>query len=506
MHIAIEGLDGVGKTSTAKELAKQIKGVYFSKAFHLMRDTSGVYDNFTSIVECGGTDSRNYSSYGTRSSFLYSKLMGYNVVTERYFCTNYAVKPDTQTLDEIRLNINYFGYPDITFILYCDPKTNYQRMYDRNPYDKDFEKLKEHKAFYEKLLKAAKIIGLRYYFLDTTNLTLLQVVNSLLNIINDKSNLNVECLSQNSSWYVQGSRLYIKDNHDISLQDFSRNIDLSNIDQLFIPKSINHIPPALFEFLPNIKRINVDSENQYYMSCNGVLFSKDGNRLLRVPVSYDSDTYIVPQNVLQVGYNAFKNCHIKYIEINDNCREIGYISFWGCAELKRISIGNRLKKIGRMAFLGCTALTIIDTNTTALTFKNGILLNDKGDIVSSFGSHSELINNTKVNAWAFAGNKRINDLKLGENVKRIGPYAFVDSTIESLIINSPIEIHDYAFWNCKKLNFIVFRSRNISRIAHELFYNIGHDVKICVPKGTSDMYKISFKNCNDGITIEEMEM
>lgn len=73
MLVAVEGLDGVGKTSTAKELAKMIDGTYFSKGFHLMRDTTGKYDNFTSIAECIGTDFNIISEYGTRSTFLYCK-------------------------------------------------------------------------------------------------------------------------------------------------------------------------------------------------------------------------------------------------------------------------------------------------------------------------------------------------------------------------------------------------------------------------------------------------
>ena len=42
MHIAIEGLDGVGKTQTAKLLAKQYNFTFIEKPLHYLTDTNGM--------------------------------------------------------------------------------------------------------------------------------------------------------------------------------------------------------------------------------------------------------------------------------------------------------------------------------------------------------------------------------------------------------------------------------------------------------------------------------
>lgn len=54
MHIAIEGMDGAGKTSQAKVLAKRIGGEFIAKSFHEMHDTSGIYDSFVTIDKYTG--------------------------------------------------------------------------------------------------------------------------------------------------------------------------------------------------------------------------------------------------------------------------------------------------------------------------------------------------------------------------------------------------------------------------------------------------------------------
>jgi thymidylate kinase len=42
MHIAIEGLDGVGKTSTAKLLADEIGFKFIEKPMHYLTDVDGI--------------------------------------------------------------------------------------------------------------------------------------------------------------------------------------------------------------------------------------------------------------------------------------------------------------------------------------------------------------------------------------------------------------------------------------------------------------------------------
>ena len=504
MQIAIEGLDGVGKTSTAKALAERLHGVYFSKAFHLMRDTSGVYDTFTSVAECGRSEASARSSYGVRSAFLYAKLSGIPVVTERYYCTNYASKPEQNTLDEIYWNMDYFGRPDLTFLLYCDPETNYQRMYGRNPNDKDFWKLKEHKAFYERLLAAAQKLGLHYKFLDTTRLSLPQVVDALMDLVQSSGSPS-ELQPPSYCWQVKGNQLSMGRSHGYFSYNAISDRDLPNVEQLLISAETEQVPASVLGKLPNLKQIHVDCDHKQYASFDGALFSKDGSRLIRVPAACDRTSYVVPASVRQIQYNAFQDCRLQTIEIDDNCVDIGYIAFWGCEKLKRLSLGKHTENIGRMAFIGCKSLVQIETKNTSFSFEAGILRNDAGDIVAAFDAPCASVRSRRIPAWSFARNQSIGHLEIGPEVERIGPYAFADSSLEVLDVQSPVEINDYAFLNCRRLRCLFFHSKTVPRIAHELLYHVGHHVDVIIPSGMMNVYQAAFKNCAEDVVIKEYD-
>ena len=49
MHIAIEGMDGAGKTSVAKLLAEKIGFKFVEKPLHYMLDEDGTLDNYMRV-------------------------------------------------------------------------------------------------------------------------------------------------------------------------------------------------------------------------------------------------------------------------------------------------------------------------------------------------------------------------------------------------------------------------------------------------------------------------
>ena len=55
MHIAIEGLDGVGKTQTAKLLAKTLGFEFIEKPLHYLTDLQGM-DNYLRIMNTINTE------------------------------------------------------------------------------------------------------------------------------------------------------------------------------------------------------------------------------------------------------------------------------------------------------------------------------------------------------------------------------------------------------------------------------------------------------------------
>ena len=73
-----------------------------------------------------------------------------------------------------------------------------------------------------------------------------------------------------------------------------------------------------------LEEIHVSPENETYSEKDGVLFSKNGQRLIRVPVAYNCKDYIIPDCVTEVGTYAFRGCkNICSVVFHDNISKIG---------------------------------------------------------------------------------------------------------------------------------------------------------------------------------------
>jgi hypothetical protein len=94
-----------------------------------------------------------------------------------------------------------------------------------------------------------------------------------------------------------------------------------------------------FDSCINLTSINVDQKNQNYSSVDGVLFNKDGTKLIRYPAGRQG-SYTVPDAVKTISYGAFKDCvgltsiviPISVIDI-----DFSYI-FIGCINLTSINV------------------------------------------------------------------------------------------------------------------------------------------------------------------------
>jgi len=97
-----------------------------------------------------------------------------------------------------------------------------------------------------------------------------------------------------------------------------------------------------------------------YSSENGVLFDKSKTTLICYPRGKTVDTYIVPNSVTTIGWDAFYACtSLISITIPNSVTTIGDAAFRDCSSLTSITIPNSVTTIGVGAFSDCTSLTSI---------------------------------------------------------------------------------------------------------------------------------------------------
>ena len=137
------------------------------------------------------------------------------------------------------------------------------------------------------------------------------------------------------------------------------------LTSISFPKSVTRISEQAFIYT-SLTSINVDPDNSYYKSIDGVLYTKDGKTLVSCPTKKTSVT--IPNGVREIGNWAFILCEmLTSVTIPDSVTVIGENAFGECFALPSVKIPNSVTYIGDGAFSECaslTSVTIPDSITT----------------------------------------------------------------------------------------------------------------------------------------------
>lgn len=108
--------------------------------------------------------------------------------------------------------------------------------------------------------------------------------------------------------------------------------------------------------------VEVDPENQYYASLDGVLFDKAMLNLVYFPGGI-TGTYTIPGTVTSIGTRVFQSKEISGIVIGKNITSIGDQAFNSCKNLVSVTFeagGESELIFGTEVFFGCSALPSIE--------------------------------------------------------------------------------------------------------------------------------------------------
>lgn len=89
----------------------------------------------------------------------------------------------------------------------------------------------------------------------------------------------------------------------------------SSIRKLDIPASVTSIHTYFCRSSTQLSQINVDKNNKYYSSIDGVLYDKEVKTLLRYPEGKTDKSYTVPDTVTAIGDDALYRSQLKEITI-----------------------------------------------------------------------------------------------------------------------------------------------------------------------------------------------
>ena len=182
-HIAIEGMDGVGKTTASKLLAKRLGYKFIDKNLRELFDDGDSYDNYIRIRDnVNASPDRLFTAwfYALGNIYLHTAHEKENIVTDRYFLSNYAWS-GTENNDEVYdLLVKKLGFPDLTVILYADEHAILSRLRHRDELDSDIKKVTLAKEKYEKMIYFCEKYKMPYMVIDTSNLSPEEVVEVIM--------------------------------------------------------------------------------------------------------------------------------------------------------------------------------------------------------------------------------------------------------------------------------------------------------------------------------------
>lgn len=189
VHLSIEGMDGVGKTTICDLLSKKLGYKFISKPLQYLFDQENDISNYLAIRDkVNQSNDRLFTAwfYGLGNIYLHTLFDKENIITDRYLLSNYAWSGTENNIEIYDLLVKKLGFPDLTVILYADEKAIFERLRHRDEFDKDLDKVKLAKEKYEKMIYFCERYNMPYMVIDTSKLTPEEIVELIQNRIEGK--------------------------------------------------------------------------------------------------------------------------------------------------------------------------------------------------------------------------------------------------------------------------------------------------------------------------------
>lgn len=198
MKIAVEGMDGVGKTTIAKELAKRNNFKYVGNAIHKLfgieDKSSSFYDFFQSkedeiFLHSGNDILRAWlCSLGN----IYTASQKEDVIVDRHILSNFQQNGTRENAKIFQILVELIGVPDMSIILYASPEVRLERIYNRNKKDKDLNDKSIKIDEYDKMLRFAKKFNMPYMVIDTEEKNIEEIINEIESRLNLRTRKGLE--------------------------------------------------------------------------------------------------------------------------------------------------------------------------------------------------------------------------------------------------------------------------------------------------------------------------
>ncbi len=187
MKIAIEGMDGVGKTTIAQELAKRNNYTYIGNAIHqlfgITDKDSSYYKMFQSkedeIFLRSGNDIIRAWLCSLGNIYTATQVKDKDIIVDRHILSNFQQNGTRENIKIYQTLIELIGIPDMSVILYASPEVRLERIYNRNKEDKDLRDKSIITDEYNKMIKFAEKFKMPYIVINTERKSIENIIQEI---------------------------------------------------------------------------------------------------------------------------------------------------------------------------------------------------------------------------------------------------------------------------------------------------------------------------------------
>lgn len=276
---------------------------------------------------------------------------------------------------------------------------------------------------------------------------------SVIATLDENGLLTVSGIGNMKEYYILAERPFdsVKDAiKSIKIESGISNIsgcmflDCYNLTSIDISNTVINIGINPFTYCEKLTNINVDSNNMNYKDENGVLYSKDGTKIIAYPAGKQKTEYTILNGTTTIGEVAFAGCEkLTNIKIPNSVSNIEMAAFNWCINLENVEIPSGVTSIKEGTFYYCESLASINLPT-------GV---------------------TSIGYEAFEGCRSLESITIPNSVTNIGDFAFsyCENLINVNIPSSVTAIGECAFYYCDGLMNLDIPSF-VTSIGEDAFY------------------------------------